>query len=134
MGVGEIREAKPFRQRFRRGHCRRYWERGALGNLTPQLGDGAVAPAQGSVPRNCNQSASASAAPLVAYTVRGRMLLVACFDIVWHSVATERKPLFWVGSSKDHLKKFPADVQDVMGYALDVAQQGKKHADAKPLG
>jgi phage-related protein len=45
----------------------------------------------------------------------------------------ERKPLFWVASSKGDLKAFPPDVQDVMGYALDVAQQGKKHPDAKPL-
>lgn len=46
---------------------------------------------------------------------------------------TERKPLFWVASAKGDLKRFPAGVQDVMGYALDIAQQGKKHPDAKPL-
>lgn len=46
---------------------------------------------------------------------------------------TERKPLFWMGSSKTDLKVFPDEVQDVMGYALDFAQQGKKHPDAKPL-
>lgn len=45
----------------------------------------------------------------------------------------QRKPLFWVGSSKKDLKAFPAEVQDVCGYALDVAQQGSKHPDAKPL-
>ena len=45
----------------------------------------------------------------------------------------KRKPLFWVSGAKDDLKKFPADVQDVMGYALDIAQLGKKHPDAKPL-
>jgi phage-related protein len=44
-----------------------------------------------------------------------------------------RKPLFWMGSSKVDLKTFPDEVQDVMGYALDFAQQGKKHPDAKPL-
>jgi phage-related protein len=44
-----------------------------------------------------------------------------------------RKPLFWVGASKADLKMFPDEVQDVMGYALDFAQQGKKHPDAKPL-
>lgn len=27
----------------------------------------------------------------------------------------------------------PADVQDVFGYALDLAQNGAKHPDAKPL-
>lgn len=44
-----------------------------------------------------------------------------------------RKPLFWMGAAKADLKTFPDEVQDVMGYALDFAQQGKKHADAKPL-
>lgn len=48
-------------------------------------------------------------------------------------MAAERKPLFWMGSAKADLKAFPDDVQDVMGYALDFAQQGKKHPDAKPL-
>ena len=38
-----------------------------------------------------------------------------------------------MGSSKADLKTFPDEVQDVMGYALDFAQQGKKHPDAKPL-
>ena len=45
----------------------------------------------------------------------------------------ERKPLFWLGSSKEDLKAFPDEVQDVMGHALDIAQQGKKHPDAKLL-
>ena len=27
----------------------------------------------------------------------------------------------------------PADIQDVFGYALDLAQSGAKHPDAKPL-
>ena len=48
-------------------------------------------------------------------------------------MATVRKPLFWMGASKADLKAFPDEVQDVMGYALDFAQQGKKHSDAKPL-
>jgi len=38
-----------------------------------------------------------------------------------------------VGASKADLKTFPEEVQDVMGYALDFAQQRKKHPDAKPL-
>jgi phage-related protein len=45
----------------------------------------------------------------------------------------EEKPLFWIASSKKDLRSFPADVQHVMGYALDVAQRGGKHPDAKPL-
>jgi len=43
------------------------------------------------------------------------------------------KPVYWVGSSKKDLKEMPEDVQDVFGYALQQAQSGKKHPDAKPL-
>lgn len=43
------------------------------------------------------------------------------------------KPLKWVASALDDLKEFPEDVQDIMGYALDLAQHGNKHPDAKPL-
>jgi phage-related protein len=46
---------------------------------------------------------------------------------------TQVKPLFWIGSSKKDLKSLPEDVQDVFGYALYLAQVGKKHGDAKPL-
>lgn len=44
-----------------------------------------------------------------------------------------RKSLLWVGSSKKDLKQMPADVQDVFGHALDLAQRGAKHPDAKAL-
>jgi phage-related protein len=43
------------------------------------------------------------------------------------------KPVVWVGSSLKDLRKFPDAVQDHMGYALYVAQQGGKHRDAKAL-
>ena len=43
------------------------------------------------------------------------------------------KPVIWVGSSRKDLREFPERVQDHMGYALYVAQQGGKHRDAKPL-
>ena len=43
------------------------------------------------------------------------------------------KELIWVGSSKQDLSAFPDDVKLVMGFALRVAQQGGKHASAKPL-
>lgn len=46
---------------------------------------------------------------------------------------TQAKPLFWIGSSKKDLKSLPEDVQDAFGYALYLAQVGKKHVDAKPL-
>jgi phage-related protein len=45
----------------------------------------------------------------------------------------QEKPLRWIASTLNDLKKFPEDVQDVMGYALDLAQHGQKHPDAKPL-
>jgi len=43
------------------------------------------------------------------------------------------RTLFWVGSSKKDLMKMPADVQDIFGFALHLAQSGEKHPDAKPL-
>ena len=43
------------------------------------------------------------------------------------------KPLFWVGSSKKDLLVMPDDVVDVFGFALHLAQVGKKHEQAKPL-
>lgn len=44
-----------------------------------------------------------------------------------------RKPLKWMGSSKKDLDKMPEDVKDVFGFAIDLAQSGQKHPDAKPL-
>ena len=43
------------------------------------------------------------------------------------------KPVIWVGTSLRDLREFPATVQDLMGYALYVAQRGGKHQDAKVL-
>jgi len=43
------------------------------------------------------------------------------------------KPLQWVGSSKKDLLAMPGDVIDVFGYALHLAQMGKKHDQAKPM-
>lgn len=45
----------------------------------------------------------------------------------------QQKPLFWVASSKKDLAGLPGEVQDVFGYALHLAQEGKKHEQAKPL-
>lgn len=36
------------------------------------------------------------------------------------------KPIAWVGSSKKDLKATPDEVQDDIGYALDLAQHGKQ--------
>lgn len=38
-----------------------------------------------------------------------------------------------MGSSLKDLREFPEDVKDEMGYALHLAQNGRKHPDAKPL-
>ena len=44
-----------------------------------------------------------------------------------------RKPVKWVGSSKRDLVAMPEDVKDVFGHAIDLAQAGGKHRDAKVL-
>ncbi len=43
------------------------------------------------------------------------------------------KRVTWVGTSLKDLRAFPEAVQDLMGYALYVAQRGGKHQDAKVL-
>ena len=48
-------------------------------------------------------------------------------------LAAPRKPLKWVGSAKRDLDGMPEDVKDVFGHAIDLAQAGGKHQDAKPL-
>lgn len=47
--------------------------------------------------------------------------------------APRAKPLYWVGSSNKDLLALPEEVVDVFGYALYLAQIGKKHEQAKPL-
>jgi len=43
------------------------------------------------------------------------------------------KPLFWVASSREDLRCFPAKVRREVGFALFRAQQGGKHPNARPL-
>ena len=43
------------------------------------------------------------------------------------------KSVEWMGSSLEDLKEFPEEVQQVMGYALYLAQCGEKHSSVKPL-
>ncbi|QDW51044.1 addiction module toxin RelE [Burkholderia sp. KBS0801] len=43
------------------------------------------------------------------------------------------KPLYWLGSARKDLKAMPEAVQDTFGYALYLAQTGRKHDQAKPL-
>ncbi|SRR5260370_22022828 len=47
--------------------------------------------------------------------------------------APKIKSIVWIGSSRRDLKSFPAEVKDVMGYALYQAQVGLKAPTAKPL-
>ena len=44
-----------------------------------------------------------------------------------------RKPLKWMGSAKRDLDAMPEDVKDVFGHAIDLAQAGSKHQDAKVM-
>lgn len=44
-----------------------------------------------------------------------------------------RKPLFWVGSSREDVREFPEPVKKTIGFALALAQEGGKHEQAKPL-
>jgi len=43
------------------------------------------------------------------------------------------RPLVWIGSTKKDLLALPDAVIDTFGYALHLAQIGKKHEQAKPL-
>jgi len=43
------------------------------------------------------------------------------------------RPVVWIRSSKEDLKKFPETAQSHIGFALQVAQRGGKHPDAKPM-
>ena len=43
------------------------------------------------------------------------------------------KPLFWVGSSLDDIRRFPQDARRIAGHQLHVIQQGLAPADSKPM-
>lgn len=48
-------------------------------------------------------------------------------------MANKDKPLFWMGSSLKDLTAMPVEVKGAIGHAFRLAQQGKKHQDAKPM-
>ena len=48
-------------------------------------------------------------------------------------LAAVPKPLYWTGSTKKDLLALPDEVIDVFGFALFLAQTGRKHEQAKPL-
>ena len=43
------------------------------------------------------------------------------------------KPVLWVGSARADLQGFPTEVRTDVGFALWIAQQGGRPAQAKPL-
>lgn len=45
----------------------------------------------------------------------------------------DRIPLDWIGSSKRDLLALPKEIQRMFGYSLNIAQQGEKDDDTKPL-
>lgn len=44
-----------------------------------------------------------------------------------------QKPVVWVGSAKKDFSRFPAEVQREMGFALYVAQTGRRYRSTKIL-
>lgn len=46
---------------------------------------------------------------------------------------TKKKDLFWVGSNKKDLSKFPGSVQETVIFALGLATEGITHHDEKVL-
>lgn len=50
-----------------------------------------------------------------------------------YGMTDDKKPVEWVGSSLDDLKKLPEDVQSEVGYALYLAQTGDSHPSVKPF-
>ncbi|MGH2461059.1 MAG: type II toxin-antitoxin system RelE/ParE family toxin, partial [Chloroflexota bacterium] len=43
------------------------------------------------------------------------------------------RPVVWVGSSREDLREFPKTARQRIGTVLQVAQDGGKHPDVKPL-
>lgn len=45
----------------------------------------------------------------------------------------KKKPVDWIGSSREDLKSFPTEVQQALGFALYRVQLGEMPTSAKPL-
>jgi phage-related protein len=43
------------------------------------------------------------------------------------------KPLFWVGSSLQDIRRFPSDARRLAGYQLRLIQEGRQPNDSKPM-
>lgn len=46
---------------------------------------------------------------------------------------TDKRSIFWVGSSLKDLKKLPQEIQDTFNFGMILAAKGLKHVNAKPL-
>lgn len=46
---------------------------------------------------------------------------------------SNRKPIDWIGSSRDDLKSFPDEVQQVLGFGLYQVETGEMPSSAKPF-
>jgi phage-related protein len=55
------------------------------------------------------------------------------YTIKLKSMSKTDTPLEFIGTSRDDLSEFPAEVKYGIGFALRTAQRGGKHPDAKPL-
>ena len=62
-----------------------------------------------------------------------RVLRHAEYGMMDEMPTSPLKPVVWLGDSLRELRTFPAGVQDEMGYAIYLAQCGRKHVAAKPL-
>ncbi len=60
---------------------------------------------------------------------RACRLALICW--IWHNEFV--KPIVWVGSSLEDLRKLPKQVQREVGFALGMAQRGEKGLSVKPL-
>jgi phage-related protein len=49
------------------------------------------------------------------------------------NLPTARKPVEFVGGSRQALRSLPKPVRCVFAYAIFLAEEGQKHPDAKPL-
>lgn len=58
---------------------------------------------------------------------------VVRFEYAKYGIPRSRRPLKWMGSSHEALISFSEDAQDRLGDALRVAQEGGRHADARPM-
>jgi phage-related protein len=71
----------------------------------------------------------------VTLAIAGSVAIIPIWAYYWKDMEepTKLRRLYWVGSSKRDLLALPGEVVDVFGYALYLAQIGRKHNQAKPL-